>query len=228
MYPEGFQSGQLQQIREHYAAMAEAVKAAPALPATGARGCNTAAKRAAEVAGLDSMQGTVKSHRRLQGPADSKQSARAAATDASADVVVVAAAAGAAAAAAAPVVQAVVDTASEPLLHQQQQHFGGGAAKAAVPALFNGRPLETPMPFAGEAAPLPVTLLARRRGGRTAAVPAPDAAVITTADGRQWALGREGMAAIPETHRSEVESLLTAQWEFLAAALGKTIFSRKK
>jgi hypothetical protein len=73
---------------------------------------------------------------------------------------------------------------------------------------------------------MPITLLTQKRGGgRTKAAAAPDAAVITTADGKQWALGKNGVDAIPESHRSEVAELLTAQFEFLAAALGKTIFA---
>jgi hypothetical protein len=93
---------------------------------------------------------------------------------------------------------------------------------------FNGRPLATPMPFAGEAVPVPVTMLAQCRGGGRGAVgpAAPDAAVVTTSDGQQWALGKEGVAAIPETHRKEVAEMLAAQFEFLAAALGKTVFAR--
>ena len=102
----------------------------------------------------------------------------------------------------------------------------GGARAAAPAALFNGLPLQTPMPFAGEAVPLPITLLTQRRGGRAGAAPAPDAAVVTTSDGMQWALGKGGMTGIPESHRGEVEGLLHAQWEFIAAALGKTVFSR--
>ena len=36
------------------------------------------------------------------------------------------------------------------------------------------------------------------------------------ADGQQWAVGKQGLAAIPETHRQEVQELLTAQFEFFA------------
>ncbi len=51
----------------------------------------------------------------------------------------------------------------------------------------------------------------------------PTAAV---ADGKQWALGAEGIKGIPATHREEVGDLLTAQFNFFAAALGKTVFQR--
>lgn len=38
------------------------------------------------------------------------------------------------------------------------------------------------------------------------------------ADGQQWAVGKAGgLAAIPESHRQEVQELLTAQFEFFAA-----------
>ena len=46
------------------------------------------------------------------------------------------------------------------------------------------------------------------------------------ADGKQWALGAEGVAGVPESHRQEVTDLLTAQFNFFAAALGKTVFQR--
>ena len=97
----------------------------------------------------------------------------------------------------------------------------------AARGTFNGMPLQTPMPFPGAAVPTAVTMLTQQRGGRTKAPAAPDAAVITTADGKQWALGKGGMAGIPETHRAEVTELLAAQFEFLAAALGKTVFQRQ-
>jgi hypothetical protein len=69
-------------------------------------------------------------------------------------------------------------------------------------------------------------MLTQKRGGRTKAAAAPDAAVVTTSDGMQWALGKDGMAAIPESHRAEVAEMLSAQFNFLAAALGKTVFDR--
>lgn len=46
-------------------------------------------------------------------------------------------------------------------------------------------------------------------------------------DGKQWALGAEGMAGIPESHRQEVQDMLTAQFNFFAQALGKTVFQRE-
>jgi hypothetical protein len=91
-----------------------------------------------------------------------------------------------------------------------------------VPAAgsFNGVPLQTPMPFAGAPIPLPVTLLAQRKpGGRTRAAPAPDAAVVTTADGQQFAVGRGGVGGVPASHRAEVADLMRQQLEFFAAAL---------
>ncbi len=82
------------------------------------------------------------------------------------------------------------------------------------------------MPFMGEAVALPITVVTQKHGGRTKAAPVPEAAIITTADGKQWALGSEGINAIPDTHRQEVSDLLTAQFNFFAAALGKTVFHR--
>jgi hypothetical protein len=49
---------------------------------------------------------------------------------------------------------------------------------------------------------------------------------LAAADGKQWALGAEGVSAIPDSHRQEVSDLLTAQFNFFAAALGKTVFQR--
>ena len=87
-------------------------------------------------------------------------------------------------------------------------------------------PLQTPMPFVGEAVALPITILTQKRGGKTKVAPAPEAAIITTADGKRWALGADGVGGIPESHRQEVNDLLTAQFAFFAAALGKTVFQR--
>lgn len=100
----------------------------------------------------------------------------------------------------------------------QQQHPTNKSSS------FNGLPLQTPMPFAGEAIPLPFTMIAQKRGARTRAAPAPDAAVITTADGMQWAVGKEGMASIPESHKAEIQGILNDQVSFLMTALGKTVF----
>lgn len=50
--------------------------------------------------------------------------------------------------------------------------------------MFQGVPLQTPMPFQGEAVPLPITMLTQKRGGRTKAAPVPDAMVIQTAGGQ--------------------------------------------
>lgn len=62
------------------------------------------------------------------------------------------------------------------------------AAAAAGGSLFQGMPLQTPMPFQGEAVPLPITMLTQKRGGRTKAAPAPDAMVIQTAGALPWRL----------------------------------------
>ena len=62
-----------------------------------------------------------------------------------------------------------------------------GPPAAGGGGVFMGMPLQTPMPFAGEALAVPITLFTQKRGGggggraRTKAVAAPDAAVITTA-----------------------------------------------
>ena len=69
---------------------------------------------------------------------------------------------------------------------------GGAAAAAAAAAgparsssgMFLGMPLQTPMPFAGEAVALPITMLTQKRGGKSKAAPMPDAAIITTAGGQ--------------------------------------------
>lgn len=92
-----------------------------------------------------------------------------------------------------------------------------------VTGSFNGVPLQTPMPFAGKAMPMPVTMLVQegKRGGKTKASQEPRAAVVTTKDGKQWALGANGLADIPESHRREVSDLLSSQFAFLASALGK-------
>lgn len=58
--------------------------------------------------------------------------------------------------------------------------------------MFQGMPLQTPMPFAGEAMALPITLLTQKRGGRTKAAAAPEAAVITTAGGTGWGAAGAG------------------------------------
>lgn len=51
---------------------------------------------------------------------------------------------------------------------------------------------------------------------------------LLTADGQQWAIGKQGLSSIPVSHRNEVQELLTAQFEFFAAALGKTVFARAR
>lgn len=91
---------------------------------------------------------------------------------------------------------------------------------------YNGVPLQTPMPFAGMAVPMPVQLLTvqaqgKRAGGKTkASRNAPQAAVVTTKDGKQWAVGVNGLRDIPESHRYEVGEYLQSQFSFLQDALG--------
>ncbi len=82
------------------------------------------------------------------------------------------------------------------------------------------------MPFAGMAVPMPVQLLTvqaqgKRAGGKTKAPRnAPHAAVVTTKDGKQWAVGANGLRDIPESHRYEVGEYLRSQFSFLQDALG--------
>jgi len=91
---------------------------------------------------------------------------------------------------------------------------------------YNGVPLQTPMPFAGQAVAMPVTMLMQnKKGGRTKASRAPSAAVVTTKDGKQWALGADGLESIPDSHRAEIAELLSSQFSFLASALGKNVSS---
>ena len=88
---------------------------------------------------------------------------------------------------------------------------------------YNGLPLQTPMPFAGKPVPLnQITMLTvqhqgKRAGGKTkASREEPRAAVITTKDGKQWAVGGPGgLKAIPESHRKEVMDILSSQFAFL-------------
>lgn len=98
----------------------------------------------------------------------------------------------------------------------------------ALPSMsYNGLPLQTPMPFAGKAVPMPVQLLTvqaqgKRAGGKTkASRNAPQAAVVTTKDGKQWAVGANGLRDIPESHRQEVGEYLRSQFSFLQDALGE-------
>ena len=92
-----------------------------------------------------------------------------------------------------------------------------------VTGSFNGVPLQTPMPFAGKAMPMPVTMLVQegKRGGKTKASQEPRAAVVKTIDRKQWALGANRLADITESHRREFSDLLSSQFAFLATALGK-------
>lgn len=96
----------------------------------------------------------------------------------------------------------------------------------ALPSMsYNGLPLQTPMPFSGKAVPMPVQLLTvqaqgKRAGGKTkASRNAPQAAVVTTKDGKQWAVGVNGLRDIPESHRAEVGEYLRSQFSFLQDAL---------
>lgn len=82
--------------------------------------------------------------------------------------------------------------------------------------MFNGLPLETPMPFTGAAVPIPMTMVTQRRGGRIPATALPDAVILETADGKKWAVGKDGLSSIPETHRAEVMELIKNQAQFWA------------
>lgn len=105
---------------------------------------------------------------------------------------------------------------------RKTRHLPGGGDDGGE--TFNGVPLQTPMPFRGEAVPLPVTMLMQhKKGSRTKASNVPSAAVVTTKDGKQWALGGGGLSGIPESHREEVMGLLASQFDFLASALGKSV-----
>lgn len=208
-YPDDFKTGALEEIRQRYAAMSEAAQHAH--PATASKVGKTSKKRAGEP--ITVLQ-TVKTRRTGAALMPSWEAVppapiaapRGESKNAAEDTMEEAAA---------------PSTANHPIIENQQP-------AALVPSrnAFNGLPLQTPMPFAGAAMPLPITMLTQKRGGRTKAAPAPDAAVVTTADGMQWALGKEGVAGIPESHRAEVAEMLSAQFNFLAAALGKTVFDR--
>ena len=215
-YPDDFKTGALQEIRQRYAAMAEAAQ--QSIPSTAGKGSRVGTKRAA--AEPITVLKTVKTRRTASALMPSWGTG-----------------APAAAPAAAPAPRRNVRP-MEPSIAEEneEEHPAPGPSslqEAHLPAgkiptkhAFNGVPLQTPLPFAGSAMPLPVTMLTQKRGGRTKAAAAPDAAVVTTADGMQWALGKDGMAAIPESHRAEVAEMLSAQFNFLAAALGKTVFDR--
>lgn len=199
-YPDDLKSGALEEIRARYVALA--AEAATSLPAT------TATKR-----GRSEVPTALRTVRPRRGAA---AAGPVIPPPKFADNGVPAAAAGK---------RHGAGPVADDLCTYQQQHkqFAG---RPAPSTLFHGLPLQTPMPFAGEAVPVPVTLLTQKRGGRMRSAAAPDAAIITTADGKQWAVSAAGTEAIPDSHRNEVESLLNAQFEFIAAALGKTVFSR--
>jgi len=94
---------------------------------------------------------------------------------------------------------------------------------------YNGKPLQTPMPFAGRAVPMPVSMLTmqqqgKKAGGKTkASRDEPRAAIVTTKDGKQWAIGSRGLDDIPESHRQEVADMLSSQFAFLRDALKTTL-----
>lgn len=206
-HPEDLKTGALQEIRQRYAALAEAMQQGVP-PATGRRGSKRAAEpvtvlRTVRARRTGSTVGMAHHMAPPPLPAASTRSTRGNVQHAEPDTL-------------AAVPEAV-----------PQEDLP--AAHPAMPVMgsFNGRPLQTPMPFAGQAMALPVTMLTQKRGGRTKAAPVPDAAVVTTADGMQWALGKDGVAGIPESHRAEVAELLSAQFNFLAAALGRTVFDRQ-
>ena len=214
-YPDDFKTGALHEIRQRYAAMAEAAQ--QAIPSTAAKGTRVGMKRAA--AEPITVLKTVKTRRTASALMPSWGAGAPTAPEAAANP------------APAPRRNARPGP-MEPSIaeDEEEEHPAPGPSfqENQLPArqAFNGLPLQTPLPFAGTAMPLPVTMLTQKRGGRTKAAAAPDAAVVTTADGKQWALGKDGMAAIPESHRAEVAEMLSAQFNFLAAALGKTVFDR--
>ena len=230
-YPDDFKTGALQEIRQRYAAMAAAAQ--QAIPATAAKGGKTGKKRPA--AEPMTVLQTVKTRRTASALMPSWGGATAA-TAAAPPLTSTRRTNRGTSLAAEPYSQTQQEdkqqTAPSEFQQQQQQQQPFSAAVGGMETSnksinsFNGRPLETPLPFAGASMPLPVTMLTQKRGGRTKAAAAPDAAVVTTADGMQWALGRDGISAIPETHRAEVADMLSAQFNFLAAALGKTVFDR--
>ena len=102
-------------------------------------------------------------------------------------------------------------------------------AKTEQGSYYNGKPLQTPMPFTGKAVPMPVTMLTmqqqgKRAGGKTkASRDEPRAAIVTTKDGKQWAIGSRGLEDIPESHRQEVADMLSSQFAFLRDALKTTL-----
>ena len=60
----------------------------------------------------------------------------------------------------------------------------------------------------------------KKAGGKTkASRDVPQAAVVTTKDGKQWAVGVNGLRDIPESHRQEVADYLKSQFSFLRDAL---------
>jgi len=213
-YPDDFKTGALQEIRQRYAAMAEAAQ--QAIPSTAAKGTRIGMKRAA--AEPITVLKTVKTRRTASalmpswGDGGAPAAARAPHRNARP----------------APMEPSIAEDEEEdhPVPGPSSQESKPPVDMLPPKQAFNGLPLQTPLPFAGSAMPLPVTMLTQKRGGRTKAVAAPDAAVVTTADGKQWALGKDGIAAIPESHKAEVAEMLSAQFSFLAAALGKTVFDR--
>lgn len=106
---------------------------------------------------------------------------------------------------------------------------GNKKVKTEEGSYYNGKPLQTPMPFAGKAVPMPVTMLTmqqqgKRAGGKTkASRDEPRAAIVTTKDGKQWAIGTRGLDDIPESHRQEVADMLSSQFAFLRDALKTTL-----
>ena len=203
-YPEDFKTGAMLEIKQRFAAMADAVQ--QAVPHTGAR------KRAMEP---PTVMQTVKARRTggalMRAPLAGAPAAPAAARRGTRGL---------------PEPEDAGPSENLPESDAAPQMGPPENRPAPRAGVFNGLPLQTPMPFAGQAQPMPVTMLTQKRGGRTKAVAEPSAAVVTTADGMQWALGKDGVAGIPETHRAEIAELLSAQFNFLAAALGRTVFDR--
>jgi hypothetical protein len=118
-----------------------------------------------------------------------------------------------------------LDALSPPVEFTRAKSRVAEGASAHSATTYNGIPLQTPMPFTGKAIPLPVQMLTvqqqgKKAGGKTKATrDAPQAAIVTTKDGKQWAVGMNGLSDIPESHRQEVADYLTSQFSFLQDAL---------
>lgn len=208
-YPEDFKSGALKEIKERYSAMAEAAQ--QSVPIALANGRKRGAEPVTVLRTVRARRGAMAGNV-LQDVNRSISEENQVATQSEFDIT------------------NKSETNSKMVQMHAETHGShpqlGSISEDAEPTVFNAMPLQTPLPFSGAAMALPVTMVAQSRGGRTKAAPAPDAIVISTADGKQWALGKDGLEGIPESHRAEVAEMLQNQFQFLSAALGKTVFQR--